>query len=88
MVRMMCRVLAVIGAAVLSLSSNVAAADKIRVNIEPESFGGDFDPHVWTEVSLWSKSVDVVVKALSEVRPDGKAGMIRHNVNAMVEALK
>ncbi|HKX61142.1 MAG TPA: zinc ABC transporter substrate-binding protein, partial [Verrucomicrobiae bacterium] len=42
--------------------------------IEPESFGGHFDPHVWFDVSLWAKSVDVVVKALSEVRPAGKSG--------------
>jgi len=41
---------------------------------EPESFGGHFDPHVWFDVSLWAKSVDVVVKALSEVRPAGKSG--------------
>jgi manganese/zinc/iron transport system substrate-binding protein len=40
---------------------------------EPQSFGGHFDPHVWFDVSLWAKCVDVVVKALSEVRPGGKA---------------
>ena len=41
--------------------------------LEPESFGGHYDPHVWFDPTLWSKCVDTVVKGLSEFQPEGKA---------------
>lgn len=41
--------------------------------LEPESFGGHYDPHVWFDVTLWAKSVETVVKGLSEFDPTGKA---------------
>ena len=41
--------------------------------LEPESFGGHYDPHVWFDPTLWSKCVDTVVKGLSEFQPAGKA---------------
>ena len=34
--------------------------------IEPEGFAGHHDPHVWMDVSAWSKCVDVVAKSLSK----------------------
>jgi manganese/zinc/iron transport system substrate-binding protein len=34
--------------------------------LEPESFGGHYDPHVWFDVRLWSQCVESVVKGLSE----------------------
>ena len=40
--------------------------------LEPESFGGHYDPHVWFDVTLWSKCVESVVKGLSEFDPKGK----------------
>ena len=40
--------------------------------LEPESFGGHYDPHVWFDVTLWSKCVESVVKGLSEYDPKGK----------------
>lgn len=40
--------------------------------LEPESFGGHYDPHVWFDVTLWAKSVETVVKGLSEFDPPGK----------------
>lgn len=39
--------------------------------LEPESFGGHYDPHVWFDVTLWSKCVETVVKGLSEFDPTG-----------------
>ncbi len=41
--------------------------------LEPASFAGHFDPHVWGDPELWSMCVDTVVSALSENDPVGKA---------------
>ncbi len=41
--------------------------------LEPENFGGHYDPHVWFEVPLWERCVETVVKGLSERDPGGKA---------------
>jgi manganese/zinc/iron transport system substrate-binding protein len=42
--------------------------------LEPqEDFEGHFDPHVWGDPALWLETVDVVVKGLSEVDPEGAA---------------
>jgi manganese/zinc/iron transport system substrate-binding protein len=37
--------------------------------LEPEDFAGHYDPHVWMDVSAWSKCVDAAAKALSEFDP-------------------
>jgi len=40
--------------------------------LEPESFGGHYDPHVWFDVTLWAQCVESVVKGLSEFDPKNK----------------
>lgn len=40
--------------------------------LEPESFGGHYDPHVWFDPTLWSKCVETVVKGLSEFDPGSR----------------
>jgi len=40
--------------------------------LEPESFGGHYDPHVWFDVTLWAQCVESVVKGLSEFDPMNK----------------
>jgi len=40
--------------------------------LEPESFGGHYDPHVWFDVTLWAQCVESVVKGLSEFDPKSK----------------
>lgn len=40
--------------------------------LEPESFAGHWDPHVWGDPTLWSECVDTVIAALSENDPAGK----------------
>lgn len=40
--------------------------------LEPESFEGHWDPHVWGDPLLWAKCVDVVVTGLSEADPAGR----------------
>lgn len=34
---------------------------------------GQIDPHVWMDISLWSKAVDLIAKALVEADPEGEA---------------
>jgi manganese/zinc/iron transport system substrate-binding protein len=41
--------------------------------LAPPEFQGQFDPHVWFEVGLWSLAVEVVRETLVEVDPDGEA---------------
>jgi len=40
--------------------------------LEPPEFSGHYDPHVWFDVPLWAKCVDMVVKGLSEFAPHDK----------------
>lgn len=39
--------------------------------LEPAEMAGHHDPHVWFDVALWTRCVDVVVKGLSEADPAG-----------------
>ena len=41
--------------------------------LEPPAMAGHYDPHVWFDVTLWSKCVEVVVQGLTEKDPDGGA---------------
>jgi manganese/zinc/iron transport system substrate-binding protein len=40
--------------------------------LEPPEFSGHYDPHVWFDVPLWARCVDMVVKGLSESAPQHK----------------
>ncbi|CAN5812785.1 zinc ABC transporter substrate-binding protein [soil metagenome] len=50
----------------------VAVAENINESelLRPAEFGGQFDPHVWFDVSLWSVAVEQVREALVELDPD------------------
>jgi manganese/zinc/iron transport system substrate-binding protein len=37
--------------------------------LEPEDFGGHYDPHVWMDPSAWAKAVEAVGKSLAEFDP-------------------
>lgn len=37
----------------------------------PPEFLGNFDPHIWFDVSLWAQTVEVAVASLSELDPEG-----------------
>jgi manganese/zinc/iron transport system substrate-binding protein len=41
--------------------------------LEPADFEGHYDPHVWFDVSLWARCVDVVVEGLSAADPGSAA---------------
>jgi manganese/zinc/iron transport system substrate-binding protein len=39
--------------------------------LEPESFAGHADPHVWMDAQGWMKAVEATAQAMSEADPDG-----------------
>ena len=49
----------------------VAVTDGIprRKLLAPPAFAGNYDPHVWFDVTLWIRAVETVRKALSELDP-------------------
>ncbi len=51
----------------------VAVADAMDKEhlLQPADFAGHYDPHVWFDVDLWQEAIDPVVRALSEVDPQG-----------------
>lgn len=55
--------------------------------LEPDDFEGNYDPHVWMDVALWSKCVDVVATALTEVRPNN-AKTFQANATAYIDRLE
>ena len=55
--------------------------------LEPESFKGHWDPHVWGDPLLWTHTVDVVVKGLSENDPAGNGEYARRGA-ALKEEFK
>ena len=44
----------------------------------PSEFAGNYDPHIWFDVSLWTQTIDGVVTSLSEIDPAG-ATIYREN---------
>lgn len=42
--------------------------------LEPEGYEGYYDPHVWFDVSLWSRCVDIVVEGLVAADPGRRVG--------------
>ena len=41
--------------------------------LRPPEFEGNFDPHIWFDVSLWAQTIEPVVASLSAQDPDGAA---------------
>ncbi|MEZ6134191.1 MAG: zinc ABC transporter substrate-binding protein [Pirellulaceae bacterium] len=56
------------------------------VLLEPEDFAGHFDPHVWMDVSAWSKCVDVIADELTKFDPAGET-QYRENAKRYRDAL-
>jgi manganese/zinc/iron transport system substrate-binding protein len=59
----------------------IAVADALprEMLIEAVEFGGQFDPHVWMDPSLWADVVTIIRDALSEHDPEARA---IHEANA------
>ena len=54
--------------------------------LEPQGFAGQYDPHVWMDVSGWKKAAEVVRDQLIEFRP-ALAGTFRPNAARYLEDL-
>lgn len=52
---------------VIAVSKDLSENDLIAAQVGQT---GSYDPHIWFDVKLWSKTVDVVVKTLSEEDPE------------------
>lgn len=66
----------------------VAVAEVIPTSelLAPPEFEGQYDPHVWFDVNLWSLAVARIREALIEVDPDG-AATYRANAGAYLADL-
>lgn len=53
----------------------VAVTDKIDRSLleSPPAFQGNYDPHVWFDVTLWMKAVEQVSETLIEMDPDSRS---------------
>lgn len=54
---------------------------------EPPEFAGQYDPHVWFDVSLWRRTLDPIAQALAEVDPE-HAEAFRANAEAFGRELE
>jgi len=54
---------------------------------EPPEFAGQYDPHVWFDVQLWSRAADRIAEALIEADPENGAEY-RQNADAYLVQLK
>lgn len=59
--------LAASGRKVFAVSSGIPREQLLS----PEEFEGHYDPHLWFDVSLWAKTVPVIVEGLSAADPEG-----------------
>jgi manganese/zinc/iron transport system substrate-binding protein len=66
----------------------VAITEGIDKNIllEPEDFGGHYDPHVWMDVSAWSQCVGVIADELAKYDAAGEK-MYRDNAKSYQASL-
>ncbi len=55
--------------------------------IEPEEFEGQYDPHIWMDISAWIQTVEVVKMALSEIDP-AHSKAFQKNADAYIEQLR
>lgn len=55
--------------------------------LRPAAFAGQYDPHVWFDVSLWMKAVEQVRDRLAELDP-GSAALYRRNAAAYLADLR
>ncbi|MEO5576134.1 MAG: zinc ABC transporter substrate-binding protein [Gaiellaceae bacterium] len=55
--------------------------------LRPAAFQGQYDPHVWFDVSLWQQAVAQVRDTLAELDP-GSAGLYRQNAAAYLAELR
>jgi manganese/zinc/iron transport system substrate-binding protein len=55
--------------------------------LTPPEWEGQYDPHVWSDVSLWMYAVEAVADALAEADPEGEP-LFRENAAVLREELE
>lgn len=55
--------------------------------LTPPEFEGAYDPHVWSDVTLWMMALEKVSETMAEVDPDG-AEVYRGNATLLLEELE
>jgi manganese/zinc/iron transport system substrate-binding protein len=65
----------------------VTAAIPRNALLRPAAFAGQYDPHVWFDVTLWMKAVEQVRDRLAELDP-GSADLYGRNAAAYLEELR
>jgi manganese/zinc/iron transport system substrate-binding protein len=55
--------------------------------LRPAQFAGQYDPHVWFDVELWSHAVEQIRDRLAELDP-GSAGLYRRNASGYLAELR
>ena len=70
-------------------SPTVAVAEAIPSDqlLAPPEFEGQYDPHVWFDVSLWSLAVERIAEALIETDPSGES-VYRSNAASYLNSLQ
>lgn len=63
---------------VVAVSEQIPEPDLNR----PPEFEGQYDPHIWFDVRLWAKTLDVIARAMGEVDPTN-AEAYRRNAEAL-----
>lgn len=53
---------------------------------EPKEFQGKYDPHIWFDVTLWKKAVEVIRDELTKLDP-GSADLYKKNADAYLAKL-
>lgn len=63
--------------------TTVPVADEIDPSLlqSPPEFAGNYDPHIWFDITLWMQAVDQVKESLVELDPDS-AATYEENANA------
>lgn len=61
----------------------VVPEDRLR---EPPEFLGQYDPHIWFDVELWSRTLSAIADALAELRP-AHAEIFRTNAESYRQTL-
>lgn len=56
--------------------------------LEPEDFKGHYDPHVWNDVSAWSKCAEVIRDELSKAMPNHAADFAANAKDLQQELVK
>jgi manganese/zinc/iron transport system substrate-binding protein len=55
--------------------SETVSTERLR---EPPEFAGQYDPHIWFDVSLWTETIDPILAALVELDPAHADAYTRH----------